>query len=172
MEEVLEMWSERPKDLDVHAASPVRPTAGPVQAAASASETRRAWSDRSLFYMKAGVLLATTVALIPILAYQSVLGAQVYVGFLVAVHVLGLAAFAYGLRREHFGQGARGLAIRIGGLVLLTALLYLASKGLSDTFGSLVFWISLTAIWVLHTAGAAMLHLRPGQSSDSFCPFV
>ncbi len=155
MEEVWEAWSPQP--LDVYAGSPVRPTAH---------------QDRRLFWFKAGLLLATTVALVPILAWQHVLGATIYVGFLVVVHVVGLVIFAVGLRRAHFGTSLRGILIRIGGLAMLIGLLYIASKGLSHNFGSMVFWVSLVAIWALHTAGVAMLHLMPERRTGSFCPFV
>ncbi len=155
MDDVLETWSA--SGLDVYAGSPVRPADG-----------RR---ERRLFLAKATFLLITTLALVPIMVLQSALGGAIYVGFLVIVHVVGLAVFAYGLRRQHFGVSLRGLTIRIGGLVLLTGLLYLASKGLTTGLSSAVFWISLIAIWALHTAGAAMLHLMP-ERRDSLCPFI
>ncbi len=157
MDDVLEMWPEQPADLDIHVGSPA-PT--------------RFWTDRRLFLMKATVLLITTLALIPILILQNTFGAALYVGFLVIVHVAGLVVFAAGLTRQHFGSDLRGLSIRIGGLAILFGLLYLASKGLTSGFDSLVFWVSLIAIWALHTAGAAMLHLVPHRQSGSFCPFV
>ncbi len=156
MDEVLETWT--PHALDVHEASPIHPE-------------REAKRHRRLFIAKAVFLLLTTLALIPVLMLQSALGGAIYVGFLVAVHVVGLAVFVWGVRARDMGVG-RGLVIRIGGLVLLTALLYLASKGLQTGFASAVFWISLVAIWALHTAGAAMLHLMPSKHSDSLCPFL
>lgn len=158
MDEVTESW--RPQPVDVYVGSRVRP-----------EQPANHNKERRMFLWKAGLLLISTVALIPILALQSDLGAKIYLAFLIIVHVAGLAIFAKGLRRKHFGTTARGLAIRLSGLVALTALLYAASKGLGD-FGSAMFWFSLFAIWALHTIGAAVLHLMPEQrESDSLCPF-
>lgn len=155
MEEVWETWSPQP--IDIHAGSPVRP---------------QATHDRRLFWFKAILLLVTTIALVPILLWQHILGAKFYLGFLVVVHVGGLVIFAKGLKRSHFGTTLRGTMIRVGGIAALVALLYLASKGLGQSLDSTVFWISLLAIWLLHTAGAAILHLMPERRSSSFCPFV
>ncbi len=150
-----ESWTPQP--IDHYVGSPVQP------------KLRR---DVRLFWIKAVILLVTTLALIPVLIAQSALGGAIYVGFLVAVHVIGLVVFAYGLRGSHFGTSLRGIAIRVGGLLVLTALLYMASKGLTSGFSSVVFWVSLTAIWALHTAGAAMLHLMPERrQANSLCPF-
>lgn len=153
---MLETWT--PQQLDVYAASPVHPI-------------KQARRQRTLFIGKSIFLLVTTLALIPVMMLQSALGGLIYVGFLVAVHVIGLAVFAYGLNAHNFGANRRGLIVRISGLVILTALLYLASKGLQAGLFSGVFWISLTAIWALHTAGAALLHLMPRRTSGSLCPF-
>ncbi len=147
-----------------------------VSATAQAPRTRRAMSDRALFLWKTALLLVTTIALIPILAWQHEYAATAYVAFLVIVHVLGLGIFAWGVRKHHIAPSRRGLVVRIVGLVVLTGLLLLASKGLSKDLTSAIFWISLTAIWLLHTVGVAMLHLRrrPAEQAPpaGLCPFA
>ncbi len=158
MSDISERWSPQP--LDVYAGSPVRPG----QAKPHGNKERR------LFLFKAGLLLVSTLALIPVMLLQSVFGAAIYVGFLLVVHVAGLAIFLVGLKRSHLGITRRDMAVRIGGLLILTGLLYLASGGLKLGFESALFWISLFVIWALHTAGAALLHLLPQRTS--LCPFV
>ncbi len=135
--------------------------------------------DRTLFLWKAGLLLATTLALIPILAWKHELAATTYVAFLVTVHVAGLGIFLYGVRRRTLAPNTRGFLVRIAGLIALFSLAGLASQGLHAGLHSTIFWASLTAIWALHTAGAALLHLRPQSAranghadAGSLCPFL
>jgi hypothetical protein len=86
------------------------------------------------------------------------------------VHVAGLVVIVVGARRQDIAPGARGFVIRAVAIVLLVALLMLAADGLTSTT-SAVFWGSLFAIWALHTAGLALLHLR-GRRELAACPFV
>lgn len=120
--------------------------------------------DKGAIAWKSAFLAVTTIALIPILLYQHKLAASVYVIFLAVVHLGGLVVFAWGVKKEHF---QRGLWIRVAGLVILTGLLYLASKGLQAT--DTIFWLSLGAIWLLHTLGLFLLHARKEPLN---CPFV
>lgn len=113
----------------------------------------------------------TTVALVPILLWQHALAAQVYVAFLVAVHVGGLAIFALGVRRQDIAPTRRGLWVRLSGIGLLICLLSLAAKGLQGRPAAAVFWIALFAIWALHTAGLLLLHIKTDREAAA-CPFL
>jgi hypothetical protein len=126
---------------------------------------------RGQFAWKVALLLGTTVALVPILLSKNEMAATVYLWVLVAVHLAGLAIIAVGVKRHHIAPDRRGLVIRLTGIAILVALLYLASKGLQDSVEGLVFWGSLFAIWALHTAGLALLHIRSGREVAA-CPFV
>lgn len=123
------------------------------------------------FAWKVGLLLATTIALVPILLMKSEWAAQVYLWALVAVHVVGLFVIAIGVKRHHIAPDRRGLVIRLVGIAMLVALLYLASKGLRSDVEGFLFWGSLFAIWALHTLGLALLHIR-GRREMAVCPFV
>lgn len=129
-----------------------------------------AFGNRRTFYWKTGLLAATTLALAPILLWKDVLAAQVYLVALAAVHVAGIAVIAVGAKRQDIAPGLRGFVIRLVGILALVALLALAASGLTGTTGT-VFWSSLFAIWALHTAGLALLHLR-GRRELQACPFV
>lgn len=124
--------------------------------------------DKIAIIWKSALLLVTTVALIPIILYQEQIWAHAYVAFLVAVHLLGLVIFLWGIKKQDLL--GRGLWIRLSGLAILTVLLYIASKGIQSGLETGVFWVSLTAIWLLHTAGLFLLHVR-GQR-DIACPFL
>jgi O-antigen/teichoic acid export membrane protein len=126
---------------------------------------------RGQFAWKVALLLGTTVALIPILLSKNQMAATVYLWVLVAVHLAGLAIIAVGVKRHHIAPDGRGLAIRLVGIAILVGLLYLASKGLDGSVEGFVFWGSLFAIWALHTAGLALLHIRSGREAAA-CPFV
>lgn len=126
---------------------------------------------RRQFAWKTALLLATTVALVPILLSKHELAAQVYLWVLVAIHVVGLAIIGIGVKRTHIAPDRRGLVIRLVGITFLVALLYVASQGLQTSTESLLFWGSLFAIWALHTLGLALLHIRSGREAAA-CPFV
>ena len=123
------------------------------------------------FAWKSALLLATTVALIPILLLKHAWAAQVYLVILVVIHVVGLAIIAIGVKRTHIAPDRRGLVIRLVGIAFLIGLLYVASKGLQTSTEDLLFWGSLFAIWALHTVGLALLHVRSGREAAA-CPFV
>ncbi len=125
---------------------------------------------RARFIWKTSLLLITFVALIPILLYQDVLGAKVYLWFLIIVHVLGLGIFSWGVSRQDIAPSTWGFIGRLIGLVTVSALLFLASKGLGSEFGSLLFWGSLFSLWAIHTGGLVLLHLRGRREAG--CPFV
>lgn len=132
---------------------------------------RLAFQRRGQFWLKSALLLATTLALVPILLWKDVLAAQVYLVALAVVHVAGLAVIAVGVRRHHIAPDRRGLVIRLVGIAFLVALLWVASKGLSNPVEDVLFWGSLFAIWALHTIGLALLHVRSGREAAA-CPFV
>jgi hypothetical protein len=153
----------------------VEPTpAGAPGAPEAAGAARGRWLSferRGQFAWKVALLLATTVALIPILLSKNEMAATIYLWVLVVVHVAGLFIIGIGVRRHHIAPDARGLAIRLVGIAVLVALLYLASKGLGTSVEGLLFWGSLFAIWALHTLGLALLHIRSGREA-SVCPFA
>ncbi|MEA3137082.1 MAG: hypothetical protein QOC71_1363 [Thermoplasmata archaeon] len=130
-----------------------------------------AFERRTQFAWKTALLLATTIALIPILLLKHTWAAQAYLVTLVGVHVAGLAIIAIGVKRTHIAPDRRGLVIRLVGITFLVALLYVASKGLRTSTEDLLFWGSLFAIWALHTLGLALLHIRSGREVAA-CPFV
>lgn len=132
---------------------------------------RMTFERRGQFAWKVVLLAATTIALVPILLMKNAWAAQAYLWILVVVHVLGLFIIGIGVRRHHIAPDARGLVIRLVGIALLVGLLYLASKGLQTSVEGALFWGSLFAIWLLHTAGLALLHIR-GKRENAVCPFV
>lgn len=135
--------------------------------------TGRRWEfqRRGQFAWKVGLLLATTIALIPILLMKNEWAAQAYLWILVAIHIVGLFIIGVGVKRQHIAPDTRGLVIRLVGIAILIALLYLASKGLQSSVEGALFWGSLFAIWALHTLGLALLHIR-GRREMAVCPFV
>lgn len=145
-------------------------TPSATEASAEAAAARFEFRHKARFVWKTAMLLITFVALIPILLYQDVLGAKVYLWFLIGVHAIGLFVFGWGVSREDIAPSTWGFVGRLLGLVSVAALLYLASKGLDSTFGSLAFWGTLFALWAIHTGGLVLLHLR-GRHEKS-CPFV
>ncbi|HEX2066443.1 MAG TPA: hypothetical protein VHI93_06495 [Candidatus Thermoplasmatota archaeon] len=129
-----------------------------------------AFGNRRAFYWKTALLAATTLALAPILLWKHAMAAQVYLVVLVVIHVAGIGVITVGARRQDIAPGLRGFVIRAVAIVLLVALLTLAAGGLTGTRG-VVFWSSLFAIWALHTAGLALLHVR-GRRELKACPFA
>ena len=128
------------------------------------------FEQRRRFLWKTVLLAATTIALIPILLAKSAWAATVYLWALVVVHVAGLFIVAIGVRRRDIAPDRRGLYIRLAAIACLVALLYLASKGLRTTTQDFLFWGSLFAIWLLHTLGLALLHVKGRR--EAACPFV
>jgi hypothetical protein len=137
----------------------------------SAARPRMTFERRGQFAWKTALLLATTVALIPILLLKNAWAAQVYLWVLVLIHVIGLFVIAVGVKRTHIAPDRRGLISRIAGLAVLVGLLFLVSKGLQTSAQDFLFWGSLFAIWALHTIGLALLHIRSGREAAA-CPFV
>ena len=137
----------------------------------SGTGPRLTFERRGQFAWKVGLLLATTIALVPILLSKNEMAARAYLWILVAIHVVGLAIIGIGVKRHHIAPDTRGLAIRLVGIAVLTSLLYLASKGLQGSVEGTLFWGSLFAIWALHTLGLALLHVR-GRREAAACPFV
>jgi hypothetical protein len=129
------------------------------------------FTERRTFYWKVALLAATTVALIPVLLLKNTEWAAWYLWALAAVHVGGVVVVVVGVKRAQIAPDRRGLAIRLVAIALLVALLWLVSKGLTNPALDLVFWASLFAIWALHTAGLALLHIR-GRREATVCPFV
>jgi hypothetical protein len=125
---------------------------------------------KARFVWKTITLLVTFVALIPILLYKSELGATWYLGFLVAVHVIGLVVFGWGVAREDIAPTTWGLVGRLIGIVSVGILLYFVADGLKSSFGSAVFWTSLFGLWAIHTGGLLLVHLRGRPGSG--CPFL
>lgn len=129
------------------------------------------FTRRRQFLWKTTLLAATTLALVPILLYQDVLWAKLYLVTLIVVHIAGVAVIAIGTKRHHIAPDTRGLVSRIAAIVVLTALLYLAAKGLDTQVSGWVFWGALFAIWALHTLGLLLLHVRTRREAAT-CPFA
>lgn len=132
---------------------------------------RMTFTRRRQFAWKVALLLVTTVALVPILLMKNEWAATVYLVALAVVHVAGVVVIVVGTKRHHIAPDTRGLVIRLVAIALLVGLLWLASKGLSTSAEGFLFWGSLFAIWLLHTAGLALLHIR-GARENTVCPFV
>lgn len=137
---------------------------------ASAPGPRFMFRKKGQFAWKTIVLLVTTLALIPILLYQNTLAAELYILYLVVVHIVGIGIFLYGVRREDIAPSRAGFWGRVAGLLFALGMLVFAEKGLRTEFGTQVFWWSLFAVWALHTAGLALLHVR-GSREQGACPF-
>lgn len=132
---------------------------------------RFVFTQRRRFVWKTAILAATTLALIPVLLLKNTQWAMWYLIALVAVHVVGVVVVVVGVKRYDIAPDKRGMWIRIVGIAILIGLLYLVAKGLSTDIESLVFWGALFAIWFLHTAGLALLHIK-GKKEAAACPFV
>lgn len=147
--EPLELWPEDARDVQF--------------------EKQKTWKiDKVPIIWKSALLLLTTIALIPIILYQERIWAHAYVAFLVVVHIIGLIIFLWGVKKHDLL--GKGMLVRVAGLVILTALLYIASKGVQTSLESGIFWVSLAAIWLLHSGGLFLLHVR-GQR-ELACPFL
>jgi hypothetical protein len=122
------------------------------------------------FIWKTALLAATTIALIPILLAKDSWAATVYLVVLIVVHVAGIFIVAIGVRRRDIAPDRRGFVYRIIAIVCLVALLYLVSQGLRSATADYVFWGSLFLIWLLHTLGLVLLHVKGRR--EAACPFV
>ncbi|MCA1813103.1 MAG: hypothetical protein LC624_04015, partial [Halobacteriales archaeon] len=120
------------------------------------------------FAWKTLLLALITLALAPIYLERSALAAQLWVGALLVVHVSALAVFILRTRKEDIAPTPFGLAWRAIGLLVAIALLSLLAKLLVPE--SAWFWPTLGAIWVVHTAGLTLLHVRAVPGAP--CPFV
>ncbi len=127
---------------------------------------------RHIFWWKTAYLTVVTIAFIPILLSKHEMAATWYVVGLVVIHLASLVVFAVGVRREDVAPSKRGFYTRLLGLAAAIGLLYLASQGLRTEAGALIFWGSLFAIWFIHTAALALLHIRGPREGDGACPFV
>ena len=126
---------------------------------------------RSRLAWKTLLLLATTAAFIPILLWRDELAGTLYVGALAAVHVAGLAVFVWGIRRHDIAPTRRGFWVRLLALAVLLVLLSFAAGGLKAGAESIVFWLSLAAVWLLHTGGLLLVHVRTRREILA-CPYA
>jgi hypothetical protein len=118
------------------------------------------------FAWKTALLAITTVAIAPVVLWKDALAAQVYLGALVVIHVGALVVFARGVQKKDIAPTPFGLFWRVTGLAVMIALLA-TIKLVPD---SPWFWPTLGAIWALHTAGLALLHVRAKDGVG--CPFI
>lgn len=114
-------------------------------------------APKSLLW-KSLLLLVATLAFVPILLLKHELAGAIYVAALVVVHVVGLVVIV-AKSGGAWWQDKRGLGWRLGGIAVLTVLLSIVGKGLVGSTG-IIFWATLGLIWLLHTAGALIFHLR------------
>jgi hypothetical protein len=120
------------------------------------------------FAWKTLLLLALTLALAPIYLWKSALGAQLWVAGLLVVHLGALGVFVVRTRKEDVAPTPFGLAWRAIGLLVAIALLTALAKLLVPD--APLFWPVIGAIWVVHTAGLSLLHIRAVPGAP--CPFV
>ncbi|MHB8633702.1 MAG: hypothetical protein ACYDBQ_07040 [Thermoplasmatota archaeon] len=139
-----------------------------TQAAGAASWV---FGERRRFAWKTALLALATLSLVPILLFQARLWGGLYVAALALVHISGVAIIVVGTRKHQIAPDRRGLMIRLVGIGILVALLALAAKGVETPVGGAIFWGALFAIWALHTAGLALLHVK-GRREAALCPFV
>ncbi|MGB1586510.1 MAG: hypothetical protein ACPHID_05635 [Thermoplasmatota archaeon] len=143
------------------------------QTEATPDGPRFEFRKKAQFAWKVFTLFITFVALIPVLYFQDALGAQVYLWFLVGVHVIGFIIFGIGVKKEDIAPSKWGFWGRMIGLVTTALLLYWASQILDtdpDALQTMAFWWTLFAIWAIHTGGLALLHIRGRR--ETACPFV
>lgn len=143
------------------------------QTEAPAEGPRFEFRKKAQFAWKVFTLLITFVALIPVLYFQDVLGAQVYLWFLVGVHLIGFVIFGIGVKKEDIAPSKWGFWGRMIGLATTVGLLYWASQHLGtdrDALQTTAFWWTLFTIWAIHTGGLALLHIRGRR--ETACPFV
>jgi hypothetical protein len=120
---------------------------------------------RTQFYWKIALLGITTLALIPILYFEYQLGAQIYLWFLVVVHLLGLILVFWHVDKEDIAPDRRGLIGRTMGLLTMGVLLYFISGGIGTGLGSTIFWLAFFGSWALHTVGVALMHFRTAREA-------
>lgn len=125
-----------------------------------------AFAKKRQFAWKAALLAAFTVGLGLVVLSKHALAAQVYLALLISVHVGGLGVFALRTERGDIAPSAFGFLWRIAGLAVMVALLTMIR--LNPDSG--LFWPSLGGIFVLHTAGLSLLHLRAADGAG--CPFL
>jgi hypothetical protein len=129
------------------------------------------------FYLKSGLLLASTIALVPIMLLKDELWAKVYLVVLILLHLAGPFIVFWGMKPENWKRmwygNRRTFWYRILSIAALLSLLALASRGLSGhkSLTSGIFWASLFGIWGLHTGALALLHIR-GKATNTSCPFA
>ena len=124
------------------------------------------FAKKRQFAWKTALLAAITLALVPVMLSKHALAAQVYLGALVFIHVVVLAVFVRGVKKEDIAPSPFGLFWRLVGLLVMVALLMMVRVDPDSPW----FWGSVAAIWGLHTAGLALLHVRAKEGAG--CPFV
>lgn len=108
------------------------------------------------FVRKTVTLTLAIVILAPLIWWKSALGATIYLGALVVIHVFALAVFLHRIDWRSLSANKWGLTVRVVGLLTFGVLLgMLRYDPASD-----LFWVSLTLLWGYHVASLALLHVR------------
>ena len=141
--------------------------AEPKRSANGARPTPRL-ADKKAMAWKVAILAVTTLAFVPVLLSRNEHAGTWYVAALVAVHVAGLAVLLWKTPKGTWNLRDPAMWLRIAALGILALLLSWVGKGLTEASGTM-FWLLLAGIWLLHTAGVVLLHLR---GRDLACPFL
>jgi hypothetical protein len=104
---------------------------------------------------KAVLLAAAILGFVPVILSRNELGAWIYVGALIVIHVLAIAVLVARVQWRHFAADKSKLVARLPGLAILAALAGLLKF---DANGNL-FWWSIAALWGLHVLALPLLHV-------------
>lgn len=124
------------------------------------------FAKKRQFAWKTAVLATVTAGLGLVILSKHALAAQLYLVLLVAVHLGGLAVFAYRTDKRDLAPSSFGLLWRVAGLAVMVALLMMVRLQPDSE----LFWPTLGTIWGLHTAGLSLLHVRAAEGAG--CPFL
>jgi FtsH-binding integral membrane protein len=125
-----------------------------------------AFAKKRQFAWKTALLAVLTVGLGLVVLSKHAMAAQAYLVLLIAVHVGGLVVLALRTEKRDLAPSAFGLFWRLTGLAVMIALLAMVRLQPDSPW----FWPTLAGIWVLHTGGLAMLHVRAAEGAP--CPFL
>lgn len=108
------------------------------------------------FIRKTVTLTIAIVTLAPLIWWQNEIGAVIYLGALVVIHIFALAVFLNQVDWRDLFAHKWGLITRVGGLVIFGGLLGMLRYDPESSF----FWVALTLLWAFHVGALALLHVR------------
>jgi len=141
---------------------------GPIVLPPAAAGRGLAWTlaghrfellEPRLFLWKAASVLLLSFALFPILSLKDGIPATIYVGGLVALHVVVLAIYLYRVSFRSLEPDIRALAIRVAALAVVTYLLLIVSRFDPDSSrGTLA--LQLLGVTLFHAVLLALVMIR------------